>query len=192
MPTIPQLAECVFESICKPPALKRKSQEFYKGSELKRSDTKKCAQCSDVCVSQVWLLEKGFPALEHLAFFRLNQMWRRLQQVRGKSGLSLPLPALQLPCKAVLWPHTHGDKGENAIFILVSFLWAQRDGSWPHSSQPGPREVAKAGEKGEQPHFSQPEPSARLAAVKSRAAPAQGIELHCQMEQKSHVAEFVH
>lgn len=31
VPTIPQLAEYIFESISKPPALERKSQEFHEG-----------------------------------------------------------------------------------------------------------------------------------------------------------------
>lgn len=46
MPTVPQLAQFMFESMCKPPALERKPQGFYEGYELKHSDIKKCAQCS--------------------------------------------------------------------------------------------------------------------------------------------------
>lgn len=104
-------------------------------------------------------------------------------------------------CPVQQWcDHTHvgqlADLGENTIFILASYFsvssvrWIMHH--TVHNLRRGslPKHVAGAGETGEQPHFPQREPTARLAAVKSRAVALTGNAAPVSNGARSHVAAF--
>lgn len=89
--------------------------------------------------------------------------------------------------------HTSGRKYHFYFGELLFYELSEMDHA-PHSSQPEARELAKhvagAGETGEQPHFPQREPTARLAAVKSRAIALTGNAAPVSNGARSHVAAF--